>query len=37
MSGLDRFFDVYERFMPAWLGDALAAAVVILLAAAIFF
>lgn len=28
MARIDRFFDVYERFTPRWLGDALAAAAV---------
>jgi hypothetical protein len=29
MVRLDRFFDVYERVIPAWTGDALAAVAVV--------
>jgi hypothetical protein len=33
MARLDQFFDVYERFTPRWLGDALAACVLVVIVA----
>jgi|GEM_PF-6837457 len=37
MMRLDRFFDVYERVIPAWMGDALAAVVVVSVLAVVVF
>jgi hypothetical protein len=31
MAQLDQFFDVYERFTPRWLGDALAAGLLVVI------
>jgi hypothetical protein len=37
VAKLDQFFDVYERILPAWSGDAIAAAIVAIILMAIIF
>lgn len=36
MERLDRFFDVYERVLPSWFGDAAVAAVLFSILAFLF-
>ncbi len=36
MERIDRFFDVYERVLPPWFGDAAVAAVLLSLLAFFF-